>query len=143
MSDFQDLLNDAEQLKARLDQDATGLPRLERTLTQLYETGRRKLAKNITTDASEINASILLASKGIDAPKLTQSIEHLTIPSRRSIFWLIIAFKSLNIENIKNYDLQHFLRLEKEVSLMSVIEEARKNLNKKIEEASLFYYILK
>jgi hypothetical protein len=143
MSDFQDLLNDAEQLKARLDQDATGLPRLERTLTQLYETRRRKLAKNITTDASEINASILLASKGIDAPKLPQSIEHLTIPSRRSIFWLIIAFKSLNIENIKNYDLQQFLRLEKEVSLMSVNEETRKNLNEKIEEASLFYYILK
>jgi nuclear pore complex protein Nup93 len=146
MTDFQDLLNDAEQLKARLDQDATGLPRLERTLTQLYETGRRKLAKNITTDASEINASILLASKGIDAPKLTQSIEHLTIPNVQvqhqvyqtenlsSGLQSNLAFKSLNIENIKDCDIQQFLRLEKEVSLMSIIEETRKNLNKKIEE---------
>ena len=146
MSDFQDLLNDAEQLKARIDSDATGLPRLERTLTQLYETGRRKLAKNITTDASEINASILLASKGIDAPKLTQSIEHLTIPAAQAQHQVYqtedlssglqsnLAFKSLNIENIKDIDIQQFLKLEKEISLMSIIEETRKNLNKKIEE---------
>ena len=142
MSDFQDLLNDAEQLKAKIDQDSMGLPRLERTLTQLYETGRRKLAKNITTDASEINASILLASKGIDAPKLTQTIENLTAPTIQTqqtedfsnASQPYGAFKSLSIENIKDIDIQQFLRIEKEISLMSIIEETRKNLNKKIEE---------
>jgi nuclear pore complex protein Nup93 len=147
MSDFQDLLNDAEQLTARIDQDATGLPRLERTLTQLYETGRRKLAKNITTDTSEINASILLASKGIDAPKLTQTIENLQAPSLQqqqqqqqyqpdqiSFALQPLALKTLNIENIKDIDIQQFLKLEKEISLMSIVEETRKNLNKKIED---------
>ena len=133
MADFQDLLNDAEQLTARMDQDVTGLPRLERTLTQLYETGRRKLAKNITTDASEINASILLASKGIDAPKLTQTIENLTAPTVQQpqqyqpdqmISGLQPqALKTLNFENMKDIDIQQFLKLEKEISLMYLVNK--------------------
>ena len=84
MADFQDLLQDAEQMTAQIDKENTGLPRLQRTLSQLFEVNKRKLTRQanyMTTDASEINASILLAGKGIDAPRLTQTIENLSAQS--------------------------------------------------------------
>ena len=83
MSDFQDLLHDAEQLTAQIDKENNAnLPRLQRTLSQLYEVNKRKLAKTtnyLSSESNEINASILLAGKGIDAPRLTQHIDSLNI----------------------------------------------------------------
>ena len=98
MLDFQDLLQDAEQMKAHIDKEnAAGIPRLQRNLTQIYDENRRKLIRNNASmaaaagspasganftrydDSSEINASILLAAKGVDAPRLTQHIENLHV----------------------------------------------------------------
>ena len=83
MADFQDLLHDAEQLTAQIDnKENESMPRLQRTLSQLFEVNRRKLAKTsnyMSSESNEINASILLAGKGIDAPRLTQNIDSLSI----------------------------------------------------------------
>ncbi len=62
MSDFQDLLHDAEQLTAQIDKENATMPRLQRTLSQLFEANRRKLAKTsnyMSSESNEINASIL------------------------------------------------------------------------------------
>ena len=84
MADLDDLLQEAEQIRANIDKENTGYPRLERTLNQIVEANKRKLAKTtnyMSNDANEINASILLANRGIDAPRLTQTIENLSAQS--------------------------------------------------------------
>ena len=66
--DFQDLLQDAEQMTAQIDKENVGMPRLQRTINQMLETNKLKLARSanyMTSDVNEINASILLAAKGI------------------------------------------------------------------------------
>jgi hypothetical protein len=145
-TDFQDLLQDAEQLRAQIDQENTDLPRLQRTFSQLLEAGQRKLAKTnyLTTDPNSINASILLASKGIDAPRLTQNIEHLqsTTPSMAQQNQQLQQQQQQqqhlsvlhNIENLKETSIQNYLKLEKEIALMSTIEETRKRTLKEIED---------
>jgi hypothetical protein len=137
-TDFQDILQDAEQLRAQIDQENTDLPRLQRTFSQLLEAGQRKLAKTnyLTTDPNSINASILLASKGIDAPRLTQNIEHLqtatpTVQQQQQQQNLNVL---QNIENLRDTSLQNYLKLEKEIALMSTIEETRKRTLKEIED---------
>jgi hypothetical protein len=137
-TDFQDILQDAEQMRAQIDQENTDLPRLQRTFSQLLEAGQRKLAKTnyLTTDPNSINASILLASKGIDAPRLTQTIEHLqttapTIQQQQQQQQHLNALQ--NIENLRDTSIQNYLKLEKEIALMSTIEETRKRTLKEIE----------
>jgi hypothetical protein len=69
MAHFQDLLQDAEQMTAQIDKENSDMPRLQRTFSQLFDTNRRKLSKTtnlLASDSNEINASILLAAKGID-----------------------------------------------------------------------------
>lgn len=147
-ADFQDLLQDAEQMSARIDKENAGLPRLQRTLSQLCELNRRKLAKNdnyLSTDAKEINASILLAGKGIDAPRLTQTIENLNIQQPTSLAASTSAAVDskgsldhlLNIEQLRDIDLQSFLKSERELSLMSIIEETRQRTMQQTEESYL------
>src|SRR4051812_15171299 len=92
MSNFNDLLQDAERMKAQIDQtmDVGGsdtLPRMQRPISQLLEMGRRKLtASSFVTGTGDmsgevVNASLLLASKGIDAAKLAQNLERIQMPS--------------------------------------------------------------
>jgi nuclear pore complex protein Nup93 len=147
-TDFQDLLQDAEQMTARIDKENAGLPRLQRTLSQLCEFNRRKLAKTdnyLSLDAKEINASILLAGKGIDAPRLTQTIENLNIkqqqqqvtPTSSTLDTKGSLDRLLNIEQLKEIDLQSFLKTERELALMSIIEETRQRTMQETEETYL------
>jgi nuclear pore complex protein Nup93 len=156
MSDFQDLLHDAEQLTAQIDKENTSLPRLQRTLSQLFEVNKRKLAKTsnyMSSESNEINASILLAGKGIDAPRLTHNIENLTIPhtiqqqaggqvnaslavaaaADSTIFSPFDKFSSM--EQFRDIDLQTFLKSEKEEALMSIIDETRRKTMQEIEDS--------
>jgi nuclear pore complex protein Nup93 len=156
MSDFQDLLHDAEQLTAQIDKEnSTSLPRLQRTLSQLFEANKRKLAKTsnyMSSESNEINASILLAGKGIDAPKLTHNIENLNIPATllaaqqqqqqklpdssaaaAAVFSPFDKFSSM--EQFRDIDLQAFLRSEKEEALMTIIDETRRKTVQEIEDS--------
>jgi len=147
MSDFQDLLQDAEQMTAQIDKENAGLPRLQRTLNQLFESNKQKLSKTSnysSADASGINASILLAGKGIDAPKLTQSIENLKAPAPHiatseasdKIFEPVSTIdRFFDLEQLKEMDLKSFLKSEKEACLMSVIEETKTRAIQEIEES--------
>ncbi|RNA22043.1 nuclear pore complex Nup93 [Brachionus plicatilis] len=144
--DFNDLLRDAEQMSAQIDKENTGIPRLQRTLTQIHDVTKKKLAKTsniLSTDSNEINASILLAAKGIDAPKLTQTIEGLNIqpfqPAAKTAQTAddtISPFDKLtNIEHLRDVDLASFLKSEKESVLTSIIAEARQKTNQEIEDS--------
>merc|ERR1711936_1295111 len=75
---FSDLLHRAEQLTADVD-PGTELPRIERNLAQLAEASQRLLSKTWTNvgDSSDIKASLLLSSKGVELPKLTPRLESL------------------------------------------------------------------
>ena len=149
-ADFQDLLQDAEQMTALIDKENAGLPRLQRTLSQLCELNRRKLAKTdnyLSTDAKEINAAILLAGKGIDTPRLTQTIENLNIQQQQqqqqqtataaSVDSKGALDRLINIEQLREIDLQSFLKSERELALMSIIEESRQRTMQQTEEAYL------
>ena len=150
-TDLQDLLQDAEQMTARIDKENAGLPRLQRTLSQLYEQNKRKLAKTDiyhSTDAKEINAAILLAGKGIDAPRLTQTIENLNIQQQQqqqqqlqqhttSLEAKGSLDRLMNIEQLREIDLQSFLKSERELALMSIIEETRQKTMQETEETYL------
>ena len=148
MSDFDlnDLLRDAEQMTAQIDKENIGILRLERTLSQIHDVTRKKLAKAsniLSTDSNEINASILFAAKGIDAPKLTQNIESLNIQplvhpgtkvSQISDESASPFDRLTNIESLREVDLPSFLKSEKESVLTSIIAEARQKTDKEIEE---------
>jgi len=132
MTDLQDLLQDAEQLTAQIGQEGIGMPKIQRTISQLCEVGRRKLGKinYLMPDSNEVNASILLAGKGIDAPKLTQTIDNLKVPVGMAAPKLVTS-ESLKIDT----DIQSFLKSEKEHALMSTIEQVRRNTMSQIEDA--------
>lgn len=144
--DFKDLLQDAEQMTAQMDKENSGLPRLQRTLNQLFENNKQKLTKTSNysaADTSGINASILLAGRGIDAPKMTQGVESLKAPppqmtasdAGESGYEPVSTIdRYFDLEQLKEIDLKNFLKSEKEACLMSVIEETKTKTIQEIEE---------
>lgn len=143
--DFQDLLQDAEQMTAQIDKENSGLPRLQRTLNQLFESNKQKLTKTsnyMSADANGVNASILLAAKGIDAPKLTQNIDSLKAPAPMAALSEVDSNyepvstidRYFDLDQLKEIDLKSFLKSEKEACLMSVIEETKTKTVQDIEE---------
>ncbi|KAK3777041.1 hypothetical protein RRG08_008893 [Elysia crispata] len=120
---FTDLLQQAEQLTADMD-SGTELPHLERNLLQILEAGQRLLTR--TTPASQENvdvqASILLGSKGFVLPKISDRLEGLRTAT---------TFESL--EPVRDTDIQGFLKNERENALLAVIEQTRKNTFEGVE----------
>ncbi|GFR90684.1 nuclear pore complex protein Nup93 [Elysia marginata] len=120
---FTDLLQQAEQLTADMD-SGTELPHLERNLLQILEAGQRLLTR--TTPASQENvdvqASILLGSKGFALPKISDRLEGLRTAT---------TFESL--EPVRDTDIQGFLKNERENALLAVIEQTRKNTFEGVE----------
>lgn len=112
---FSDLLHRAEQLTADVD-PGTELPRIERNLSQLAEASQRLLSKTWTSvgDSSDIKASLLLSSKGVELPKLR--LESLN------------ATKTFEpIEPVIETDVLGFLKNERENAILATIEESKKN----------------
>ncbi len=80
MADFGDLLQAAEQLTSEFDPVSTSdLPRVERNLHQIVEAGKQLFAKT-SHDASsqDVKAAILLGSRGIDLPSISNKLESLS-----------------------------------------------------------------
>ncbi|XP_071785698.1 nuclear pore complex protein Nup93-like [Asterias amurensis] len=122
---FGDLLRDAEQLTANVDSGAE-LPRVERNLHQIMESSQRlwtKTAQVGAPDAADVKASILLGSKGIDVPRISQRLETLSTTK---------TFEPL--EPIADTDIQSFLRNERENAVLAVIQETKKNTLQQTEK---------
>lgn len=117
--DFNYLLQQAQKLTHET-QGTEDFPRVERTLPQVLQATNELHARVIQTGAKDIQAHILLGSKGIELPKISQKLE--TISSRKT-------FEPL--DPIAETDIQSFLRNEKENAILSVIEEVHKNVSVK------------
>ncbi|XP_005108355.1 nuclear pore complex protein Nup93 [Aplysia californica] len=120
---FGDLLQQAEQLTADMD-SGTDLPHVERNLQQILEAGQRLLSRATpaTQDNTDVQASILLGSKGFVLPKISERLEGLRAAT---------TFEPL--EPVRDTDIQGFLRNERENALLAVIEQTRKNTFEEVE----------
>ncbi|KAG8231135.1 hypothetical protein J437_LFUL009840 [Ladona fulva] len=110
-SEFQDLLHAAEQLSS----DAMGggqLPRVERNLRQVLEASQELWSRITQTGGQDTQAHVLLGSKGVDLPRLSQKLE--TLSARRT-------FEPL--EPTPDTDIQSFLKNEKENAILSIVEQ--------------------
>ncbi|RZF45349.1 hypothetical protein LSTR_LSTR002792 [Laodelphax striatellus] len=108
--DFNDLLRQAEQLSAKID-GSEELPRVERSLRQVLDASQELWSKVATTGSQDIHANLLLGTKGVDLPQLTQKLE--TLSSRKT-------FEPL--QPIADSDIQNFLKNESENAIISLIE---------------------
>jgi len=120
---FGDLLQQAEQLTADMD-SGTDLPHVERNLQQILEAGQRLLSRATpaSQDNTDVQASILLGSKGFVLPKISDRLEGLRSAT---------TFEPL--EPVRDTDIQGFLRNERENALLAVIEQTRKNTFEEVE----------
>uniref|UniRef100_A0A8D8YAM1 Nuclear pore protein n=1 Tax=Cacopsylla melanoneura TaxID=428564 RepID=A0A8D8YAM1_9HEMI len=120
--DLNDLLHAAEQLECEA-QGIGRLPRIERSLRQLTEASNELWSKVTTTGAQDIQANLLLGSKGVDLPQLSQKLDSLS--TRK---W----FESL--EPIPDNDIQNFLKNETENAVLSLIENTHRFTFKQLEQ---------
>nr|CAD7575439.1 unnamed protein product [Timema californicum] len=124
-SDFNELLQAAEQLSA--DVEGTGeLPRVERTLREVLDASSELWTRVAQTGPQNIQAHLLLGSKGVDLPKLSQKLD--TLSTRKT-------FEPL--EPMSDVDIQSFLKNEQENALLSIIEETNKSCFEDVEKQQL------
>lgn len=121
-ADFNELLHAAEQLASEVDGTAQ-LPRVDRTLRQVLEASHELWARVTSSGAQDIQANLLLGSKGVDLPQLSQKLESLS--SRKT-------FESL--EPIPDNDIPSFLKNETENAILSVIESTHTRTFKKLSQ---------
>uniref|UniRef100_A0A1L8DX32 Nuclear pore protein n=1 Tax=Nyssomyia neivai TaxID=330878 RepID=A0A1L8DX32_9DIPT len=122
--DFNSLVQQAQRLTNEV-QNTEDIPRMERTLPQVL-LAAQELHSRVTQSemgSQDAQAHIMLGSKGIDLPKITQKLE--TLSSRKT-------FEPL--EPIADTDIQSFLRNEKENAILSVIEEVHKDTYKSAQK---------
>lgn len=113
-SDFSELLHAAEQLSAEVE-GSGDLPKVERTLRQVLEASTELWSRVTQAGAQDTQAHLLLGSKGVDLPQLSQKLEVL---SARKTFE--------PLEPIPDADIQSFLKNEMENAILSVIEETHR-----------------
>uniref|UniRef100_A0A0A9ZIC7 Nuclear pore protein n=1 Tax=Lygus hesperus TaxID=30085 RepID=A0A0A9ZIC7_LYGHE len=109
-ADFADLVYEAEQLATEIV-GTRELPRIERTLKQVLEASQALWSKVTATGAQDIQANLLLGTKGLDLPQVKQKLE--TLSSRRT-------FEPLDPVPIT--DIQSFLKNESENAILQLIE---------------------
>lgn len=121
---FGDLLQRAEQLTANVD-TGSELPRIERNIPQLAEASQRLLSKANTNldEHSDVKAALLLSSKGVELPILSQQLQSLN--TRRT-------FEP--IEPINETDIAGFLKNEKENAILTVIEDSKRHTFDTVEK---------
>ncbi|KAK7873073.1 hypothetical protein R5R35_000357 [Gryllus longicercus] len=113
-SDFNALLHAAEQLSAEVD-GSRELPKVERSLRQVLEASTELWSRVTQTGAQDLQAHVLLGSKGVDLPQLSQKLE--TLSTRKT-------FEPL--EPVPEADIQTFLKNELENAILSIIEETNR-----------------
>ncbi|XP_066153921.1 nuclear pore complex protein Nup93 [Euwallacea fornicatus] len=95
MSDFSDLLQEAEKLTNEIE-GTTELPKVERSLKQVLEDSNDLYSRVAQTGSKDIQANLLLGSKGIDLPKIVQKLESI---STKRTFEPIEPIDDLDIAN--------------------------------------------
>ncbi|KAL2718929.1 nuclear pore complex protein Nup93-like [Vespula squamosa] len=114
---FSELLRSAEQLSAAVE-GSEELPQVERNLRQILEASN-ELWSRVTqtgTQDNQVQAHLLLGSRGVDLPQISQKLSSLS--ARRT-------FEPL--DPIADTDIVSYLRNEKENAILSIIEEVHKD----------------
>ncbi|XP_029042677.1 nuclear pore complex protein Nup93-like [Osmia bicornis bicornis] len=116
-SGFSELLRSAEQLSAAVE-GSEELPQVERNLRQILDASN-ELWSRVTqtgTQDSQVQAHLLLGSRGVDLPQISQKLSSLS--ARRT-------FEPL--DPIADTDIVSYLRNEKENAILSIIEQVHKD----------------
>ncbi|ALC48727.1 CG11092 [Drosophila busckii] len=119
--DLNELLQQAQRLTNETKMDVE-LPRVERTLSQVLQATQELHSRVTQTGTNDLQAHILLGSRGVDLPKLAQKLELLS--ARKS-------FEPLN--PIADTDVLGYLKNERENAIIAVIEETNRNIFKTVE----------
>lgn len=115
--DFNELLRSAEQLAATVEGSGE-MPQVQRNLRQLAEDSDDLWSRTTQTGTqdAQVQAHLLLGSRGIDLPQITQKLNSLS--ARRT-------FEPL--DPIADTDIVSYLRNEKENAILSIIERVHKD----------------
>ena len=142
MSDFTELLQNAEQLTAEFDNasasfggnfgsglNGSDLPRVDRSLKQLVEAGQQLFSKTkkdhagINLGSQDVKASVLLGSRGVDLPGMASKLDTLSATVTGADKDRAFA----PIEPARDTDVAGFLSNERENAILSVIEETKRD----------------
>ncbi|CAG9768838.1 unnamed protein product [Ceutorhynchus assimilis] len=105
MSDFADLLQEAERLTKDLEGLSTeDLPKVDRSLKQVLEASNDLYARVAQGGSKDIEANLLLGSKGVDLPKIVKKLESL---STQRTFETIEPVDDLDLPNILENQIQN------------------------------------
>ncbi|XP_001607183.1 nuclear pore complex protein Nup93 [Nasonia vitripennis] len=116
-SDLNELLRRAEQMAADVEGNGE-LPQVERNLRQILD-GSNEIWSQMTqtgTQDNQVQAHLLLGSKGIDLSQIAQKLNSLS--TRRT-------FEPL--DPIADTDIVSYLRNEKENAILSIIEQVHRD----------------
>ncbi|XP_017063608.1 nuclear pore complex protein Nup93-1 [Drosophila eugracilis] len=114
--DLVELLQQAQRLTNETKMD-TEMPGVERTMSQVLQATQELHSRVTQTGTNDLQAHILLGSKGVDLPRLTQKLE--TLSARQS-------FEPL--DPVTDTDVQGYLKNERENAILSVIEETNRSI---------------
>ncbi|ENN73001.1 hypothetical protein HUJ04_005601 [Dendroctonus ponderosae] len=104
MADFSELLQAAERLTTDLE-GTSDLPKVNRSLKQVLEASNDLYSRVAQTAGSkDIQANLLLGSKGIDLPKIVQKLESI---STKRTFEPIEPVDDLDIANILQNEIRN------------------------------------
>ncbi|EDV95252.1 nuclear pore complex protein Nup93-1 [Drosophila grimshawi] len=112
-----ELLQEAQRLA-----NETELPPVERTLSQVLQATQELHSRVTQNGSNDLQAQLLLGSRGVDLPKLTQKVESLS--ARQS-------FEPLN--PIADTDVDGFLKNVRNNAIIAIIEETNQNIFKMVE----------
>ncbi|XP_073987086.1 nuclear pore complex protein Nup93-like isoform X1 [Rhodnius prolixus] len=113
--DFSDLVNEAEHLATEFE--AIGeLPKIERSIKQVLEASQALWTRVTATGPQDLQANILLGTKGLDLPQVTHKLQSLS--SRKT-------FEPL--EPVPLTDIPSFLKNETENAIIQLIDATHRS----------------
>ncbi|XP_022208984.2 nuclear pore complex protein Nup93-1 [Drosophila obscura] len=116
-----DLLRQAQRLTNDTKMDDE-MPRVDRTISQVLQATQELHSRVTLKGTRDLQAHMLLGSKGVDLPKLTQKLESL---SARKTFE--------PLDPVSDTDVRAFLKNERENAILSVIDETNRGIFESVE----------
>jgi len=123
-ANFEDLFQQAESLNTGLDNNGE-LPRVQRNIQQLLNAGDQLCAKVASQDNAKVKASLLLCSKGQEAPEISDRLKSLT--SAPEVIANVLATTC-------DTDIKGYLQNERQAIILSLLEEQKQKTFKIAEE---------
>ncbi|KAH8291577.1 hypothetical protein KR018_001254 [Drosophila ironensis] len=120
-----DLLQRAQSLSNETNMETDvelEMPRVERTISQVLQATQELHSRVTQKGTNDLQAHILMGSKGVDLPRLTQKLDSLS--ARKS-------FEPLN--PILDTDVPGYLKNERENTILSVIDEINRGIFESVE----------